>query len=426
MYIGNRIKKSRNLLDINRKDFAKGIVSYSHLCNIESGNYAPSKEILIAVAKKLNVPSEYLLNCNSIDYDLENLLFSLKNKLDLLDISNAETTLITIEKDYPYISSITQEIFFYLLKSYYYLLIRKNKFGIDTYKKEVLPLLEDVDIHCLPHEYKETYYYIQGNFNYYEKNYKLSYEFYLKQLPLIKNNLTTSRVNFNIALSLYKLHNFNDSIYYAKQSLQYNLKERRWEKIAEVDNLLGVLYLESNQYDLSLKSLNNALYLAEKGNLEYLKAKILHNLGELNQNKKNFKEALELFNESLILKKKSNLDLFITYKKILETYLELKLFDQVNFYLIETKKVCKSQEERYQLMIVEATLFLYEDNFQKYEKLMVESIDYLYKNNHWNYLHQYLEEFANYYVKQKKYKLASDYFKLLLEMYKVLINKKDK
>lgn len=56
MFISNRLKKLREAKNMDRHEMAKGIVSYSHLCNIEAGRFEPSKEILIAMARKLKVP----------------------------------------------------------------------------------------------------------------------------------------------------------------------------------------------------------------------------------------------------------------------------------------------------------------------------------------------------------------------------------
>ncbi|MFX0561471.1 helix-turn-helix domain-containing protein, partial [Tepidibacillus infernus] len=83
MHIGNRIKKLRESLGIKRKDFASGVISYSHLSNIEVGKNGASEEILIAIEKKLNVPKEYLTRYKDIDHDLETKLSSLKANLDL-------------------------------------------------------------------------------------------------------------------------------------------------------------------------------------------------------------------------------------------------------------------------------------------------------------------------------------------------------
>ncbi|MGD9677587.1 MAG: helix-turn-helix domain-containing protein [Vulcanibacillus sp.] len=123
MHIGNRIKKIRESVGISRKEFARGIVSYSHLCNIEDGNYNASEDIMIAIAEKLNVSADYLIKYNTIDYNLENLLMYFKSELDQLNIKDAETILKTIRNDYPYITSISQETFLFLLESYYYLSI---------------------------------------------------------------------------------------------------------------------------------------------------------------------------------------------------------------------------------------------------------------------------------------------------------------
>lgn len=405
-------------MGIDRKDLANGVISYTHLCNIENGKYETSNDTLIAIAKKLKVPNEYLINHKESNIALLNKLHILKKNLDQIDIKNAEIIITEIRENYPTINSILLETYYYLLESHYYFVIKNYKKAINIFEKEVLPLLDEKNIDDLNIELKEIYYYINGTICYFRGDYKLSYQYFIKQLPLIHDNFMEARVNFNISLCLFNINDIVQAINYAKVAQNYYISNRIWSKIAETDNLLGVLYLRLNEFNESIRHLNNALELSEKFGIYKLEPIILHNFGLIEQRKGNLDKALSYLNKSLNIKKKENIDVLITYISILEIHLVNNSLEIATEELNEAKKYCKNNIDNYHLKVLEAKINLKKGEYDIYEKYMKDSINYYYNNKKWKYLQETTEEFALYYQLQKKYSYSSLYYKLNSEAVK--------
>ena len=60
--LGKRIKNIRESKGLTQGDILTGIVSNSHYSNIESGRYNAAKETIKLIAKRLDVPEDYLIS----------------------------------------------------------------------------------------------------------------------------------------------------------------------------------------------------------------------------------------------------------------------------------------------------------------------------------------------------------------------------
>jgi HTH-type transcriptional regulator, quorum sensing regulator NprR len=118
LLIGNRIKYLRQKNNLSLEVLAKGIVSLSHLSNIEAGRYIASEEILSPLTKSLKVPQPSLTGFTQKDSKLETLL----NKLSYKIHTNLEETneiLDEISTSYEFINSPILEYYYLAMKSLY-------------------------------------------------------------------------------------------------------------------------------------------------------------------------------------------------------------------------------------------------------------------------------------------------------------------
>lgn len=303
-----------------------------------------------------------------------------------------------------------------MLESYYYFRTNNHKDFAIIYEKELLPLLEIVEIDRIPSElFKETYYYLNAVNHFTNKQYEDSYQCFLKQLPLVKDPIIKAGTNYNIALSLAKLNKTNLAIPYANNALDVYLHENKWTNAAENYTLLGGLYIEERDFASAEQNLLKALDLAENFNNEKLKGKIYHNLGIVYKNLKKLNKSMDYFLKSLELNKATNNELFITYESIMEIYLEQNSLDDLTNILKEAKQYCNKEEDAYHFKIIEAKLLLKQNQLAEYELLMKEAIEYYYKNKMWKHLLPISEELGNFYKESKKYKPASQYYKIALD-----------
>ncbi len=425
MLLSNRLKKLREAANIDRDILAEGVVSYSHLSNVEIGRFVPSDDILIALAKKLNVPKEYLLKYDRKDLHLEEMLVALKNNIDFFQMDEAKNVLNSIKTEYPLIQSVYQETLYYVLKSYYFSKVGKREEAVQILKEEVSPLMSNIDEEKLPDEFKEAYYYILAMKYYFDEDYHSSYQYFIKLFPLVKENFSKAVVNYNIALVLLRMNNVNNAISYARNALNIFLHDRNWNKAAETDNLLGVIYWEINDFENAEKHLQSALEMVKQYDLENLEPRLYHNFGLLFKLKNHLAESRKYLKKSLELKKyrrnRSNNDQrVLTYAALLEVFLQQDLLDTAREQLNEAKEFCNNSNELYFLKDIEAKLNLKLGKIDLYEESMIDLIKFFYGNKRWKYVEYYSEELAIHYQKKRTYKKASEFYQIALKASKYL------
>lgn len=417
MHIGKRIKKNREYMNIEYKELAKGIISHTHLINIEKGKFNTSNEILIALANKMNVPQNYLLKHKEENEELKEILLNLKENIDNLNLNEADNIIKSIQRDYSYINSIYQEAFFFLLLSYYHFKDKNIELSFNIFEKEFLPLINDSNIEDFTSEFRTVYYYMVSMDSYYKKEYYKSYKYLMKNLPLIQNNTLKAMINFNIALVLFKLNRNQSAIMYAKNALDLHLHENKWAKVCETYVLLGAIYVEENNFKNADRDLMKALEITDQYSLKYLKVKILHNLGIMFNKQNEIDKSLEYFNKSINLRREYKINPLLGYRALLEIFIEKNLLENFNKLFYEAKEYVENDMDKYHLKVLEAKMNLKQNQHEIYETYMKESIKYFYKHNLWKYL-DIAEELGKYYQQLKKYKLSSHYFKIALEAIK--------
>jgi transcriptional regulator with XRE-family HTH domain len=418
--IGRRIAKIRKVNNIPQESVCKGVVSRSHLSNIESGRYEPAEDILHILSERLGVPKDYLLKSDDVDEELEQLLSSLKKQLNA-DLAKAEDLLHQIKDKYPFIHSVYQEAYLFLLESCYYIKKRDSKTSKHILENEFLPLINENRIDTLPTQLREPYFYIRGVLSYYQKDYLQCYQYYLQQSQLIDTNLQKAAVYFNISLALWKLYDFNNAISYAHKARSLYFEEHQWYKAADAYNSLGILYWENLELNLAEEQLLKALDMAEQYHYDELKGRIYHNLGLVYDAKHDPNQSLQYFYKSLKLKRKiKHSSINMTYRSILNIYIDQNLMDEAKLMLEEAQTNCEEKLEANYLKVIEARLKLKSGHRDLYEALIKEAITFFNVNQEWKHLIMFTEELGDYYNQSRKYKLASHYYKISIKAYQKL------
>jgi transcriptional regulator with XRE-family HTH domain len=418
--IGKRIAKIRKIKNIPQELVCKGIVSRSHLSNIESGRYKPAEDILLILSDRLGVPKDYLLKNDQVDKELEQLLSSLKKQLTI-DLAKADEILEQIKDKHPLIYSVYQEAYFFLLECCYYIKKRDVNAAEHVLESEFIPLINESTIDLLPPQIRETYFYIKGVLSYYQQNYLQCYQYYLQQLQLINNNNQKAATYFNISLALWKLYDFNNAISYAHKARNLYFEEHQWYKAADAYNSLGILYWENFELNLAEEQLQKALDMAEQYKYDQLKGRIYHNLGLVYHAKQEYNQSLHYLYKSLELKKEiKHSSVNMTYRSILNIYIKQNLTDEAKIMLEEAQENCREKLEANYLKVIKARLNLMSGQRDLYETLIKEAINFFNDNQEWKHLIMFSEEFGDYYHRSRKYKLASHYYKMSIKAYQRL------
>lgn len=417
MIIGKRIAKIRRSKRISQTDLSEGIISQSHLCNIEVGRYVPQENVLWSISERLEVPYQYLSSyqekCSNLEEDLRQFKVHLET-----NIKKATTYLQLIESKYPFINHLEQEIKFYIYKCCYLIKIDKIQKAKKHFDEEFLQLVDEERIHELPSDIQEAYYYFKGVYGYYTGDYMESYHFY-HELLTKQDSHSKANTLFNITLLLLKNYEYKKAVLFAKKALVSFKNQRRWRDVAALYNIIGVIHWETNDLNFAKNFLMKALKIANRHNYNFLKSKVYHNLGLIYKSKLNYRLAYHSFNKSLELKKEHNYEnIHITYRSILQLLLENGKKDDVPRILQHAYEYSFTRDETCHLQVIEAKLNHINNNVDKYERNMIDAITYFEKNHVWKHVYTYAEELANYFHEDRQYKQASVYFRKALDAYK--------
>ena len=419
MHISNRIRKLRISLQLERKDIAKGILSYSHYSNIETGRYVPQEDILKLLAERLDVPHEYLINYEKHEEDLENLLMVFYSYIEDFNNEKARFIYEDIKKRYPVIYLPKQETNFKLLEAFYLVRVNQIEEGLKVYQDEIVPMLYNVDIHAIPLNYKNAYLYIQGVYYINNREYHKSYQAFNELMSsTVSTNLLAS-TNYNMALVCSNTYEWEQAVHYASEALLLHFKKHNWIQVAQTEVLLGALYLDNDrELDLAEEHFHKALSLINDNKLTKLKTIVLHNLGIIYHKKNMLDKALDYLYLSLNEKKELGEGLIITYKEISEIYIEQKRVEELEIILEESKTFIENEIDRYKVEEVMAKLAYLKKDFKEYEMQMQKLINYYSENKRWKVLGPIAEELADYYYAAHKYKPSSEYYCIALTAFK--------
>jgi HTH-type transcriptional regulator, quorum sensing regulator NprR len=418
VHIGRRIMKLRKNLGVSQTEFAKGIVSPSHLSNIESGRYIPAEDILKAISTKLSVPPDYLINHDKDDKILDSLLKKFhENLLHEFDIKSAEHIYNEIIKENTYIPSVHQEAYYLLCKCCYLVKRNEGELAKEIFDKEFEPLLNEVSIDAVPPSFRTLFLYYMGHASFSSFAYNDSYQYYSELLILVNNDSIKAYILYNISIVLYKMDNITEAIARAKQALNLFLHENMWYEIGDIYNLLSVLYLENNDFQKCKESLSKAQKLAETQEIPNLKEKIFHNFGLFYKKKKEYELSLKYFYHSLDIKRKNGSNkISLTYRPIINIYIELGKIKKALQVLNEAKTYSDDEMDTYMYYLSEGRIYFKLGKYEKYEEAFKKAISYFYQKRLWRILKGLPEEIADYYLELRKYKEATKYLKLELEI----------
>jgi tetratricopeptide (TPR) repeat protein len=415
LFICKRISKIRKSLNLTQGHVAEGVVSPSHYSNLESGRYDPAEDILVLIAKKLNVPPEYLTMFDQVNEQLETVLLDFK-KYIFTNLEQAHKVFELIRKNYPYIASIYQETLFYLLSGCYYARANNIEKTITIFQNELIPLIDDSKVETFSKDFRELYYYLKGRIHYQQKEYIQSYESYLQQLPLIEDPIMKANNFYNLSMSCLKLNDFNRAVSFGKEALNIYLYENKWIDTADLYNLLGVIYWEKGELNEAGIHLMKALELAKQFDLQNNIERIYHNLGLVYKENGDIDKALSHLSMSLSHKKKAgSKTILLTYRSILLLFIGQGLYSEAKKLLIEAKTYCKVPDDHIFLRVISGKISYGENKKEEYEYCIKEAIDFFKDTSGWKHVRTLSEELALHYERERKYKLATIYLKQVLE-----------
>ncbi|MDH5163950.1 helix-turn-helix transcriptional regulator [Heyndrickxia oleronia] len=410
MHIGKRIKYLRQKNNLTLELLGKGIVSSTHLSNLESGRFTPSKDILKMLSEKLGEEEDYLLLLDEYDENLAESIEKLEVSI-LYNLSETKEIISKIERR-KYIFHIQQEVQFYLLKACYLL---KNRIYVELEEYEILIniFIDDDD---LPQNIKKLYFYYLGLKFYIRNELENSYNFFLKLIDLSSNNNFIAPYKYNLALICKKKFNYPMSISFAKEALEIYLDNQMWDKVGSTYNFIGVTYWEQNNFEKAMKYLEKAEKVQDLINSKKLKASVFHNLGLVYKSQNEYEHAISCFSKSIDIKKGINNNPIISFRALIDLYLITNRTDLAMKELESARQLANNKIDFYLLQTIYSDIIEQNGDLDTSITLLSECINFFEKEMDKYHLKNLYNTLGDRYYSKKKYKLAAINYKKELNL----------
>ena len=184
------------------------------------------------------------------------------------------------------------------------------------------------------------------------------------------NDLYTISNSFtNLGDIYFFIENYEKALDYQKKSLKIDQELGDWEGIITAYNFIGCIYLEQNVLDSAEYYFNNSLLLHNKKKVKINFEKTTYNKGLVLKRKKNFKNALDYFNQSLKISLEINdITLIVNNRmSIGEIFLEKNNTDSANYQLKEAYKLTRKHplKEEYKVYLLLSQLYQKKNEYKK-------------------------------------------------------------
>ena len=422
MHVGKRLAYLRRRKGLSQEGVANGVISRGHYSNIEAGRYKALDDILLSLSNVLDVPAQYLTQSETSNCTLKSHLSQFENLLVENKLNEAEVKYKLIKTEFPYIYSMHQEIYFYILECYYYL-------KLEEFEKCKTIIEENINFYIsnweqLPEWLHFIYHNVMGSWFYMISIYGISEEHFQLALSKTDDIIKKARIYHNLSLISHAKYQSHQALIYAKRSLEIFMNEHQWIQVTYVYILLGVIHWENEVFDEAEIYLNKGLDLAKSHGFSHLEGKIYHNLGLVYDSNKEHEKSIKylfLSVEKKIAEKSDSISL--TYTVLLGILISLNRISMAMEVINTAKSFVENEEDYFLLKTIDAKIHAAKNEWKEYEEIMEKLISYFEENNKWIEVKILSEEYSEYLANRYKYKDAFYYSKATLNAYNKLIQR---
>ncbi|WP_339251548.1 tetratricopeptide repeat protein [Sporosarcina sp. FSL W8-0480] len=415
MKIGHLIRAERVRQDMKQIVLAKGICTPSYLSKIERNLIEPSEDIAELLFQRLGIDSGKLQKKDTkTEKEFKELLLSTYK----LVITSRSVELTAEKLEYLERNSLLFEndslYYTYLLITLRFRIILGKNF--EEIRREIEALSDSVDSFDAYQNFlfllnQVLYYYNSGK----RKN-SISYlEEIVEKLETIPlAEWEKAEFYYMFAIIYTAEENIYFAIDYIRKALDYFMETLQMNRVSECYIIIGVNRKLNEQFQEALEAYSKAMQICEEFHLDSQKGIIYHNIGTLNGIMGNSDQAIHYFEKSLSRKTLESVseNLGSIYCLIME-YSKLSNKEAVRKWTDEGLHILrKSNDER-------LLSFIHHFNFYKSlhseqglsEEIALDTIQYFKEIQEFKLIHKYCIALADWYHYNRKYKLASIYYR---------------
>ncbi|WP_026569241.1 helix-turn-helix domain-containing protein [Sediminibacillus sp. JSM 1682029] len=419
MEIGPFIKLHRIKQNMTQEELAEGIVSESYLSKIENRRTEPSADVINMLCTKLGVEikGEEDTMLKEKCQEWFDMLFEVNSKED---ISNKYQELQEIiDNNYSH-----TQVLFEIHKIRYYLIMDEVNLALKQVNnlKEISNTFDNYQLYFWM-KFKGNYNSVIEEFGQAIRLYKLAEE---KANQIDISDDEAADLKYTMAVTYSKLRNTLEVIDYANKALEAYSKNYNFIRCAQCHILLGISYRRIRIYDKAIKNYNLAQHLAKLNKKDDLIQLTNINLGHLYASKGDTQKAIDCFKE--VLEDEEALGL---KERILSITSLVKEFYRSRNHIEARKMVSEGNKllseidkDRFKFFDYELRTYKYalDQEHELFESFVIgEFIPYLKKQKNYANLVIYANMVGKHFEDIKKYKSATEYYKLANYSYEQLI-----
>ncbi|WP_173917834.1 helix-turn-helix domain-containing protein [Halobacillus sp. Marseille-Q1614] len=410
MDIGRRINIYRKKNNLRLNDIAGAAVSAAHLSKIENGYRKPGAATLSAISAALQLPLPFFKGFEKEDIEVQHVLTQLEQFI-ITDISKAAPLIETLEENYYYyLSNVSQEVYYLLLKCAYYCKSKQYPEALRTYETLVQPFVEGKHLEKAPAYVQNAYHYCQGMRHYQSSDFTTSLRHY-KQFRLDGQPLSVkAAITYNIAVLSSAIKDYQQAEEFSQLAIKYYESLSQRDEVSMVYNLIGVIYLNQEKFDQAMEALSEAEARLIELNSQGLLTQVFHNKGIVMRKAGKQEAACDYLEKSLELKEQEGLvaQKQITYHSLCKTYLTLDRLEDAKQLFHQAKDEVTQTLDHYYLL--EAFLDYYEktNDLDTYQKSIEKCIHFFKQNHDQEPLDTLYLKLADHLYKTGRYKRAAD------------------
>ncbi|WP_112182284.1 MULTISPECIES: helix-turn-helix domain-containing protein [Paraliobacillus] len=406
--IGKKIKYYRIKAKMTQEELANGIVSVSYLSKIEHNTAAPNIEAIKLICDKLQIKpvctddEQILIVCNRW---FTELLYG--------NLATAHKTYQQISEEFEKVIDSDLYCLVELHTLQFYLLTNQIENAKIQYEK--LARYE----HSLSE--LEFYYWnkFSGCFHIENSAYSLGLEKFQNAEKLIKSEIHNYQYElhdlyYRIAKVTTDLYFTYHAMTYANKALKYYRNNYLLKNCAKCHILTGIGYQRMREIEKSKKSFQLAITIADEQDEQGLLAECQHYLGVLYKRKLQPVQALHCFNQSYQLVKNTlSQEELVATINLMKEYVDQNDLDQAIIWYERAVNMAKKMKTNKSVLVYEIKVYKYliYGFTPSFETLMQkEVLPFLKERELYIEYGLYLKKMGEYYYKERKYKVAADYF----------------
>ncbi|CAH2714855.1 Transcriptional activator NprA [Neobacillus rhizosphaerae] len=401
MEFGALIKFYRTQRGITQAELARGICSVPHLSKIENNSKEANEETVSLLLERLEISLEEM---EEKEGTIQLLLKQLAEKINYYLKDKVDETFQKLQ-EMEHIIPFSKFIYLYELIKYRYLLFKGFYTEAESQKDLLFKQRKNFSQH-------EEYLFLYSNavLLTMKGQYRAADEILDAMYDDPSNETARAEFYYYRAFVKSALEQSGHAIHFGKLALQLYMNEHNFFRILHTLMLLGINYTSANIYEEAEECFDHLIRSEELLKQEKLLPQIYHNMGYLQNKKKNPKEALIYYEKSLALQSINHSHYLVTLYSIAEIQYALQEKSKAREYFQVVASLAKDRRNKKYRLLAEFYLFHMVSSNKAFKYLETKVIPYLEDTNeHLNDLNRFYKMISDFYSQQGLYLESVNY-----------------